>query len=851
MMYRIKMPVFGLVIFIIATPGVFLRAEEAVPGWHLPGDTPEKAAHPEEMLEKIQKLREIKPWTDYATPEEQALYEGPETEWPMLPASAYSLEGFDRSLLGGEVPEPGVHPRILFNFEDLPAIRARLLSTEQGRKKLEVTGTILQNTMLNPETDDGKAFLLLSEGRLGGLTFMDPYKGANGNHRFQAFPKFGIYPAHVCYWPRNLHALAFYALMKDDEDLIRRTASAVFNYYKLREPLIDRQNARAEDPNADDAWPGDVWRSMHYVAGESHLGFAYDLTARYMTEAQKDLMRRVIVKATAGKRSYGANAPIRWRDTNWVGWDTQHFLTHLAIEGEPGYEPEIYASGRDTVYGYLTYGINANGSIFETNGKNGAGLHFALTSAVALARRGDNMLGHPHLRKLTAAQVQQTVPDKTMNVNNGTYGCANFDGAGFMKNFYPGDAAANWLLSTTHNRGVPMPKAESWQRTHPLTSDGYLGFASYTPPAAAPEGAIWYRAHLNLPLDMADDLHGQLNTRSSNDKDAAFLMMEARPDLYYGGHQQHDAGHFYFSALGVNWAIESDHGLRDSRVHNVVLIDGKGQGESQHLSPAKVEWLGAVKTEDAAFASADLSNGYAALWSSPMHYSWYHEDKEAVETWQVETDPEVVKVFKGTQHWKCRIWDHSYWERPWGPTMRGTYNPVQYAYRSTGLVRGEKPYAVIVDSIRKDDDSRIYTWQMQVNRSMKLVTLENGMQALDPGGEAPGEPLLLLVNGSPEAGNEAFVLEEGEIPIGRSPTLYRRISLQREGQEAWFRIVLIPHRRGEALPVVQVRDDRVHIQFAGAGSDLLAFSRDAENRPDLRVQREGKGEILSSVRPTN
>ena len=24
-------------------------------------------------------------------------------------------------------------------------------------------------------------------------------------------------------------------------------------------------------------------------------------------------------------------------------------------------------------------------------------------------------------------------------------------------------------------------------------------------------------------------------------------------------------------------------------------------------------------------------------------------------------DPEVVKVFKGTQHWKARIWMHSYW----------------------------------------------------------------------------------------------------------------------------------------------------------------------------------------------
>ncbi len=832
--------------FLVLWMGPLLLSAEAVPGWHLPGDTPEKLARPEALTAKSEHLRSYPHWTQFATPEQQALYDGPETEWPLIPAEAYDLEGFDVSILGSAVPPPGEHPRILFSMEDVPAMRARLLRTQAGRERLEESGRALAATLLNPETDDGKVFAKLASGEVSDLRFMDPYKGANGNHRFEGYPTFGLNAAHVCYWPRNLHALAFYALLEGDEPLSRRTAEAVYQYFKLREPLIDAQNARGVDPNAPQAWPGDVWRGMHYVAGEGHLGFAYDLTARFMTEEQKALMRRVIVKATAGKRSYGANGPVRWRDTNWVGWDTQHFLTHLAIEGLPGYEPEIYQSGRDTVYGYLTYGINAHGNIFETNGKNGAGLHFALTSAVALARRGDNLLGHPHLRKMSEAQVQQTVPDKTMNVNNGTYGCANFGQAGFLKNLYPGDASANWLLKTTHNRGVPTGgNQRRFPRIHPLTADEFFDFAPYEPPEGVAEGDIVSRAPLGLPLDMADGIHGQLNTRSSQGVDAAFLMFEARPDLVWGGHQQHDAGHFYFSALGVNWAIESDHGLRDSRVHNVVLIDGKGQGDSQHLSPSRVDWLGSAVTEHAAFAAADLSKGYAYMWSSPMHYSWTHADREAVAEWGPETDPEVVKVFKGTQQWKCRIWDHSYWSRPWGPTMRGTYNPVAYAYRTAGLVRGDRSYAVVVDRIRKDQDPHSYTWQMQVSDQTRLVSLENGMRALR---QAEGGPMCLVVSLGEAASQDAFLIEEGEIPVGRQPVRWRRLSIRREAVEGAFTVLLIPHAPGDELPEITESKGAVTITFSDSSArDTLRVIQADDGRPRVSVERSEKGEVTRLV----
>jgi hypothetical protein len=573
--------------FTIIAGAVFLAAQ-------VQADTPERLDDPEALRRSVKRLAEQEPWTKFATPEQIRLYEGPEKVWPEIPADQYDLAGFDASILGGKPPAAGVHPRVLFNQEDLPAIREKILGTPAGQREFALTEHILRHTMLDPSRSDGKAFAKLAGGDREGLKFGDPSQGAGGHHVFEGY-KAEIYGAHVCYWPRNLAALAFYALVKDDAELSRRTAVAVYNYYKLREPLIDAQNARGKDPNAENAWPSDLWRGMHLVAGEAHLGIAYDLTATYMTEEQRTLLRRVIAKATAGKRSYSANGPLRWRDTNWTGWDTQQLLCHLAIEGEDGYDPAVYAAERDTVRAYLTYGITPYGTIFETNGKNGAGIHFALTSAIALARRGDNYLGHPYLRKMAASQVHQVVPAGGRNVSNGTYGCALFGNAGFLKNLYPHDLAADWLL----RQGRPLDEDEqgldlaayreklnanpiNWHRLHPLTADTYFGFAAYAGAknADGKPKATWQRDDLHLPLDFEDPQHGQLCTRSSNDKDALFLMIEARPDLYCGGHQHHDAGHFYLSAHGVAWGIESDNGLRESAVHSVVMIDGKGQGDA-------------------------------------------------------------------------------------------------------------------------------------------------------------------------------------------------------------------------------------------------------------------------------
>ena len=69
---------------------------------------------------------------------------------------------------------------------------------------------------------------------------------------------------------------------------------------------------------------------------------------------------------------------------------------------------------------FCDWGIDDSGVVFESTGKNPGAFQFHFYSMVALARRGENLFGHPHYRKLLASNVQMTSPDGKVVVNSGT-----------------------------------------------------------------------------------------------------------------------------------------------------------------------------------------------------------------------------------------------------------------------------------------------------------------------------------------------------------------------------------------------------------------------------------------------
>lgn len=913
----------GPLLFAVAS--LALAATPSVPA----ADTPAFLADPEALRGSVPALREQRHWTEFATPEQVALYDGPETVYPEIPPSAHDLTGFDPALLGSPVPAPGVHPRILFSPQDVPLLKRRLESSRAGKKALLETRFLLAQTLYNPASGEGKIYAKLVAGDTADMRFLrpEPPKQVESivlntppRHWFEGYVQTLPDTIHTAYLPNLLVASAFQALLDRDEARGRATASAIANYYRLRNPFID---AFAEEQQRTLGAPRDHWRAIFGVAGGNNLAFCYDLAAPWMNDDQRAVLRHAISASTSGRLAYGMNGPARWAETNWTGWDLEHYLTALAIEGEPGYDASIQPAALRALKGYLQWGISPSGTIFESNGKIGAGFHYAMLTAIALARRGENLLGHPHLRQLPIAQAQLVVPSGEYLVSNGTWGNANFAYGHFFTAFFPKEkiaAAADLLMrqdrpdlsdfdpdhyrlsleAAVRKSPAPSPAGSkplariNWRRLTPLTPAHVMGPTPYDcadwrgvddpknipakPGEPAPAAIAEARRALGLPLDFADPVHGLLASRSGSDADALFLMFEARANLSTIGHQQHDAGHFYLAALGEMWGVEAGAKSGFSHDHSNVRIDGLGLADVAY--PPRVRFVASCLAPLGALASADLAPAYNHGWVGPTQFQWTIPEAAA---WKItpETDPDVVAFFRGTQRYKMRIWGDHYLRQNWGPTMRvESANPVDFAFRTVALVRGLRPYALVLDDVDKGDArEHAYEWVMQVPNSVRLADIE--LPAGNPASavlvKAPGgdQWRMTEVQESP-AGAPALLVALLDVPVTAGPQLWNfykateqpirldvrtytanktnqiltrtRLYVSRRDTVLRSRVALIPFKIGEPLPRIawDAAKSTASLVWSDQKDELVFSMPDAGNRTRVSVVRGGE-EILAEA----
>ena len=843
-------------------------------------DTPEKLADPNIATAYVPTLKAQGKWTDHVkvTPEELKKIEGPETEWPMTPESQYDYTGLNKALFGSKVPAPGVYPRLLFSEADLPMLFKRLKESKQGQKTLTEWEVMFRKTWWNPETTDGQVFLKLSSDKdYQTLQWpkVDISPGASVSHSLLDGQKPGIFGSHVNYNTNCLTSMALYCLLTSDEARGKQVASALCNYYKLLEPFIDMSNAESDSEfgvNPDAANHAETaWRGMNGLATHMDLPFALDFAGKWMTPEQKDSMRRFIVKATYGRRDNMQAAPLRVRDINHMTWHLTSYLAAAAIEGLEGCDPEVLQAGRESAQAFCEWGIDKNGQIFESNGKNGGGLNFQILTMNTLARRGLNLWGHPHWRKLLAAQVQCTSPDGKATVSGGTYGgrSLSFQAVNIFKAFYPGDNSADYLLSqnvdsdpATFDLAAYRAKLEKSISGVRLPGPTYCGFTF-----SGLYDTDWKqlpRADVGLPLTFDDDVHGILSAYSDASPEATWLCMLVRSNQYIGsGHHHADVGMFYMSGLGVNWITESPFTQSyDGKYHNEVLIDGIAE---PNTLPARGRYLGAAVSPVASFGSADQTRSYSYKWMNQMILwdgddhaqgqlgangatSWHPDPKSP---WALETeDPLPLAVYKGTQHNKSRPWWPTYNFSNWMPVLRAPFNPVQYAFRSAGTIRGAYPYTLIVDDLKKDDNVHLYQWSAMTgtgvtalpsNGSPDLILVRSS--DLESGTAKAGAPLLLVRVFDTEGQTEAKFETATDGAIDKKsgkPQKYDRIIAGRKGTQTHFKTVLIPFHQGEQLPATTWNADHTQLFIASAGqNDEFTFTGSADGRSRFSMQRNG------------
>lgn len=771
-------------------------------------DTPEKFADPVVACRNIPSLRAWGNWKDHVrfTPEQLALYDSPETDWSLTSEKDYDLAGFARQYLGSAIPPAGVHPRVLFSPEDISTIVERLQGSSAGRAAWNEVETRLRRSWLDPNAGEGAVFRRLCAGAPVGLE-MD-------GQTLQG-QMLGIRSMPLAYVARGLSTVALYGLLAEDGNLGQQAATAFYNYCKLLEPRVDACNGAYDVFNTH-------WCAMNESIGGANLGLCYDFAARWMTEAQKSLVRRVIVKAIAGRRGYGQDGPVRVRDTNRVTRDLTIFLADVAIEAEEGFDQEVYDRGVETVKAFLQWGISPAGTMYESERHGDEGMETLMLSIIALARRGENAFGHPHLRRLLRSQIQCTSPSGRLTTPRGPYatGALGAPSIEILKTFFPDDLRADFLLAHVH---------------HTAYDDVLPAELSSAFIYAAPWSRV-ARIDLDLPLDFSDAPAGVFTSRSDNTGSAVWVSMQARPDLYVGAARlPHDAGSFHLEADGVLWTGRRS-GTRMSDIsdrHSIVFIDGVGQDDATGLAPPRVDYLGAEASAAGAVASADLRYAYEYVWAAQIE-SW-NEKRATDHRWELETDPFVVNVLKGTQRHRI-TYESKPPQHPWFPVLRAELNPVQYAFRSVALIRGNHPYVVVVDDIRKDDRAHRYEWSMAGEHNTQSVSGlgDEYLVLADTSGAGVqrGTPMLLIN----EVGPSVCKLENRD----------GRTSVSTSGVEPRFRLLLIPFRWGAEIPRTAVDEEAgtVTVKWRDQ-NDALEFSVGKDNRTRVSVSRDGK-EILRS-----
>ena len=778
-----------------------------------------------------------------------------------LVAVGERVDGLDRSRLGA-VPAPGVHPRLLFGPSQLPELRTRIANSAVGQALLGQLRARTGATIRKPGTWESQVFAHLVAGESEAALAL--YRVNQGTPSDK--------PGH--YQPNPLYPLvleAYDALLSDDRTRGELVAKAVVGYARMITPLLREAFAQ---PMHDDVFrikvesvPSSpqnpahgqmqVWSGPRDLVGYHLLGYAYDFAAPWMDAGQQAVVRDAIAQATFGKLWLGARLPHHFRNWNWCAVALSQPLLALAIEGEPGFDPRVYRLGVACARDYLTYGISPQGSSTEAVGYTQFGFVWANPFLVAATRRGDSLLTHSHFRAMLGWYLHAAEPWGRAWTSHGDGGDSgpSLGTALMWHHFFPGDAEATEVLRQVQ----PDPATIAKNRDHLIEMLTWVGDPLSTPAAPALQ-PTWFDAQ-----------RSSLIARAGTGADAAVLQFECRTDSVGASHEHADRGAFTFSALGRSWAKDYFRSV-ESRHHNVVTIDGKGQG----YWPGPGRWLGQVDAGWAMLAACDAADAYRWQWPKtiltdpadsprfayPRWASYRTESQAWQATWagiasEADDRPAVVAHWQGFADVAGgpRMWDEDGWPR------RVPWNPVQRAFRTVAFARGAHPWLLVVDDVQKDAQERLYEWGMMTGANTEVVSivgndviLADATVARDSDGQPkpkPGTRLLLvrvLNRAAPALARErttmpAIRLETYErkdalTADGRSFGMDRRLIIPSRATSPDFRILLLPFRQGDPLPQTTWDAGRQHLTIrVGTQQDDLDFSADADGRTRLTLTR--------------
>ncbi len=732
--------------------------------------------------------------------------------------------GLDRSVIAPP-PAPGIHPRVLFNPDDLPAIRSRL-STPFGKAVMDGIRKGLSSQLTGPSAKFAAAYDKLAAGEL---------------------------PPD---WDNQLAYLLMYesfrCLIDADEAGGRKAAAALTTFSGLVAKDLEAARRKASPGPIDLSVPTadppryDARTVAQEATREFSLGLSYDFAHGFMSDSQRDTVRGVLADATRGLTALGAEAlPAKLTGCSyWNAWVARALFALAAIEGEPGYDPEAFRRLANTQTAFID-AMFPSGDAYEGWGKN----FVAPELLILLAKRDpeSNRLGHTSLR----AFFNSYLPAVMLPWGGGFSFVDSWGQSGSLltrtsdavvyRAVFPTDPAAGWILRQQVSK--PETVAKLFNPRHFLAVYDALLCAIFAsdPPE---ESVIRGQCVADRPLSLFCEDTGNLSARSSWAPDALYLGHLNRS--LAGGHPVADRSHFNLYSHGRIWSLYAP--VRDlpgqwgPEARSVVLADGVGP------STAEARCVDHREEPGISLVATDLSNA-----------------------WNFQTN-RIVKAPEGTalgakesslNAFRLRPLNEPWMDLPigrlpdWytsrqpgtGASGGGASRPdwyrrfsVKHAFRTSVLVRNRKPFVLVCDDVRLDDASHSYVWGMTLPPDVIVkesgpfeaagarIVLEEQLPAASAG-QPPRRLLLCFLPGTSQlripGATETVLLPNGTQPEMR----LNRLHVGCDAVDPGFRVLMFPHVAGDPLPLLKPAADRsgVVIEWEGERTEIT-FGVDVHGR---------------------
>ncbi|MCD8164787.1 MAG: heparinase II/III-family protein, partial [Bacteroides sp.] len=780
----------------------------------------------------------------------------------------YDDTGFDYSKVG-KTPARGKHPRMFTSPDELLSVKKRLESTRIGALMLHTANR-------------RSAEMRLGQGTLGEYyqkalkAALTPEETHKAGHRFM----------------NELTVQGLMAQLNGDDPLLKETASAAGQLIRSLAAYIETQPVLQGSEEM-------VKEAVYYGA---YLAKLYDFTAAGMKKEDRNFYTDFYKRNTTGKYSDGMQIPPHWRRWNHMAGVMSYPLSTFAVEGEAVIDSRILERGIEVAADFYTYQFSPQGMSTEGMNYTLGQSDFNMAFLSSLVRRGKkNLFAHPHFRATVDWFIHTLSPNPkalwSTPGDTGTRSLLPWSMIMVMKYYYPHDPKIDYLYAhcfpaTLHH----TPDVSAF--IHCIDPDRTAAEYGSVPPVEMPE-TLW------------SPERGSFITRDKWDEQGVKFSLEGRTDTYFISHDHADRGNFYLSSHGREWVVD---GFRstESKYHSVITIDDRGQG--YFATPAS--WLSYIDRKEAVLGVIDYKYCYDWLWlkgpvadmmaGNPVPEKWSNSVYQAVadrlRTYYPDAQPERDPLEKVAHYYDKNIYRNSLiWKEDSWP-MRLKHYPVEYAYRTAGLIKGEHPYVLVVDDLKKDDLEHLYEWILPMPMDVELVSIKqllnvehqngpvnigfneisnqgkNGVYEMIVGDKrmkrdmrevdhtagaeylsgrylpSAGDPQLLvrLLDKTPPARANLEVNPRLEVMehlktedihqfYMRSMGLGKRLVLPSRATRGDFKVLLFPHLHGEELPYTEWNSDKTELIVRWSDQeDRLIFRTDPTGRTLVSLYREGE-----------